>query len=232
MGGGPAESRSPADTPARYAGGDRGSGGQPLSRHRGPVDRYSVYFGGSLNHHRYQILTAIFRKRQHSKRLQKGVLDNGDLWQKVQNLDENAAQQVAVQIVRFAQAHQAFVIVFEYLRRYHPPQEKMSRAGRKNHKRAYWLRGKILRWVRDLAFREGMLTVERHPAWTSQMCPWCAMVCSRQGHHFVCQNPAHAYHADVDFVGMMNLYKKWTKTFTYPRKNADDELKPLTARAE
>ena len=39
------------------------------------------------------------------------------------------------------------------------------------------------------------------------------------------------YHADADFVGMMNLYKKWTKTFTYPRKNAGDDLKPLTARA-
>ncbi len=39
----------------------------------------------------------------------------------------------------------------------------MSRAGRQNHKRAYWLRGKILRWVRDLAFREGILTVERNP---------------------------------------------------------------------
>ncbi len=39
------------------------------------------------------------------------------------------------------------------------------------------------------------------------------------------------YNADADFVGMMNLYKKWTKTFTYPRKNAGDEPKPLTACA-
>ena len=199
--------------------------------HGGHLTATQFISGGSLNHHRHQILTTIFRKRQQSGRLQKGVLDNGDLWQTVQNLDEDAARQVAVQIVRFAQAHQASVIVFEYLRRYHPPKEKMSRAGRKNHKRAYWLRGKILRWVRDLAFREGILTVERNPAWTSQMCPQCATVGSRQGHHVVCQNPAHPYHADADFVGMMNLYKKWTKTFTYPRKKAVDDRKPLTADA-
>ncbi len=199
--------------------------------HWGKLAATQFIAGGSLNHHRHRILTTIFHKRQQSGRLQKDVLDNGDLWQKVQNLDENAARQVAVRIVRFAQAHQAPVIVFEYLRRYHQPKEKMSRARRKNHKRAYWLRGKILRWVRDLAFREGILTVERNPAWTSQMCPQCATLGSRQGHHFVCQNPDHAYHADADFVGMMNLYKKWTKTFTYPRKNAGDEPKPLTAHA-
>ncbi|MDI3256506.1 MAG: hypothetical protein QJR01_02035, partial [Kyrpidia sp.] len=43
----------------------------------------------------------------------------------------------------------AKVVVFEHLRRYRPPKEKMSRSGRKNHKRVYWLRGQILEWVRD-----------------------------------------------------------------------------------
>ncbi len=49
----------------------------------------------------------------------------------------------------------------------------MSRSGRKNHKRAYWLRGQIVQWVRDLAFREGIVTVARHPAYPSPMCPHC-----------------------------------------------------------
>ncbi|PSR26073.1 MAG: hypothetical protein C7B43_15140 [Sulfobacillus benefaciens] len=31
--------------------------------------------------------------------------------------------------------------------------------------------GQIVQWVRDLAFREGTLTVERNPACRSQMCP-------------------------------------------------------------
>ncbi len=94
----------------------------------------------------------------------------------------------------------------------------MSRSDRKNHKRAYWLRGKIMTWVR-LAFREGILTVERNPAYTSQMCPHCHTLGDRRGHRFLCQNPTHGYQADADFVGMMNLYQKWRGTFVYPRKN-------------
>ena len=49
----------------------------------------------------------------------------------------------------------------------------MSRAGRKNHKRAYWLRGTTMKWVRDLTFREGILTVERNPVYISRLCPYC-----------------------------------------------------------
>ncbi len=150
-------------------------------------------------------------------------------------MDENAARQVARQIVDFALAHHAKVIVFEYLRGYQAPKEKMSRAGRKNHKRAYWLRGKIVDWVRDLAFREGILTVERNPAYTSQMCPQCPpeyrTVGVRVKHTFTCSNPHHAYQADADFVGMMNLYRKWVGTFTYPSKNRKDEPNPMQATA-
>lgn len=184
--------------------------------------------GGELNHHRHQLLTVIHRKRQQSGRLQPDVQDNALLWEKVRNLDENAARQVASQIVGFAKTHDAKVIVFEYLRRYRPSKERMSRSGRKNHKRGYWLRGQIVKWVRDLAFREGMLTVERNPAYTSQMCPHCYTLGERKGHRFTCQNPDHAYQADADFVGMVNLHKKWTKLFVYPRKRAD-EPKPATA---
>ncbi len=186
--------------------------------------------GGELNHHRHQLLSVINNKRQQSGRLQPDVQDNAFLWEKVRNLDENAARQVASQIVGFARLHGAQVIVFEYLRQYRPPKEKMSRSGRKNHKRGYWLRGQIVEWARDLAFREGVLTVERNPAYTSQMCPHCRTLGERKGHRFTCENPDHPYRADADFVGMMNLYKKWTKTFAYPRKKAD-EPKPVTAAA-
>ncbi len=193
--------------------------------------------GSALNHQRHRLLNAISRKRAQSGRLQKNVPDNVFLWNKVRHLDENAARQVARRIVDFSQQHGAKVIVLEYLRGYKAPKEKMSRAGRKNHKRAYWLRGQIVRWVRDLAFREGILTVERNPAYTSQMCPHCSadyrQVGVRQRHTFTCSNPDHAYQADADFVGMMNLYRKWNGTFTYPskKKKTKDELKPTQATA-
>ncbi len=182
--------------------------------------------GGALNHKRHQLLSIINTKRVQSGRLQQNVPDNVFLWKKVRHLDENAARQVARQIVDFALQHDAHVIVFEYLRKYKAPKEKMSRAGRKNHKRAYWLRGQIVQWVRDLAFREGILTVERNPAYTSQMCPRCPpeyrSVGTRVKHSFTCSNSGHAYQADADFVGMMNLYRKWTGTFTYPSQKKDD----------
>ncbi len=110
----------------------------------------------------------------------------------------------------------------------------MTRPGRKNHKRAYWLRGQIGRWVRDLAFREGILTGERNPAYTSQMCPHCPPDCRSVGmraqHTFTCSNPHHPYRADADFVGMLNLSRKWSGTFTYPSKKQDDP-KPAQALA-
>ncbi|CAB3395463.1 protein of unknown function [Kyrpidia spormannii] len=49
----------------------------------------------------------------------------------------------------------------------------------------------------------------------------CKALGERNGSRFTCKNPNHRYNADADFVGMMNLYRKWTKTFVYPR-NGDD----------
>lgn len=53
--------------------------------------------------------------------------------------------------------------MLESLRKYTAPQEKRSKAGRKNHKRTDWLRGQSVEWVRDRAFGEGFLPVERPP---------------------------------------------------------------------
>ena len=182
--------------------------------------------GGALNHKRHRLFNIISSKRVQSGRLPKAVQENVNLWSKVRHLDENAARQVARQIVDFACQHGAKVLVFEYLQKYHAPKEKMSRAGRKNHKRADWLRGQIVQWVRDLAFHEGILTVERNPAYTSQMYPHCQhgyrYVGMRMKHTLMCTNPDHSYRADADFVGVMNVYRKWNGTFTYPLKKKED----------
>lgn len=54
-------------------------------------------------------------------------------------------------------------VVFEYLR---PdcPQRGLAWRRRTNRQRSYQLRGQILRHVRDLAWREDILVVERNPA--------------------------------------------------------------------
>ncbi len=50
----------------------------------------------------------------------------------------------------------------------------------------------------------------------------------RVKHTFTSANPNHAYAAHTDFVGMMNLYRKWAGTFTYPL-NKKDGPKPAQA---
>jgi len=45
--------------------------------------------GGTLNHHRHQLLRVINNKRTLSIRLQPSVQDNASLWEKVRNLDDN-----------------------------------------------------------------------------------------------------------------------------------------------
>jgi transposase len=69
--------------------------------------------GGKLNHHRHQLLNVIANKHRQSGKLQANVKDHVVLWKKVRNIDENAARQVARQIVDFAIAYEAPVIVFE-----------------------------------------------------------------------------------------------------------------------
>jgi len=67
------------------------------------------------------------------------------------------------------------------------------------------------------------------------MCPHCPpdnrTVGVRIQYTFTCSNPDHAYTTDADFVGMMNLYRKWNGTFTYPAKKTKDELKPAQTMA-
>ena len=170
--------------------------------------------GRQLNHERKQLLTQINNNRSQSGLLQKGVRDNVSLWRKIRNKDDDAAWQVARSIVDFTIKNGSKVIVFEYLRKYRPPKERMSKSGRKNHKRAYWLRGKILCNVRDLAFREGILVVERSPAFTSQSCPKCHAIGDRQGSQFKCS----CWQGNADFVGAYNLYAKWQRNFVYHKR--------------
>lgn len=185
--------------------------------------------GKQLNHERKQLLEIINNKRSQSGRLVKGETDNITLWRKIRNKDEDATWQVARAVVNFAIKNNSKVIVFEYLRKYQPGKTAMNKSGRKNHKRSYWLRGKMLKKTRELAFREGILTVERNPAYTSQTCPHCHTLGKREKHTFTCQNCNWQAHSD--FVAAMNLYAKWKKTFVYPKNmlyNSEQNLSTLS----
>ncbi len=52
------------------------------------------------------------------------------------------------------------------------PKERMNRSGRTNHKRAYWLRGKIIKWVRDLAFPKDLDSREKPSVHVANVPAW------------------------------------------------------------
>ena len=85
----------------------------------------------------------------------------------------------------------------------------------------HWLRGQVLRHVRDLALREGILVVERNPAWTSQACPACHHLAERfapggAGYPSRLHCGHCAWSGDANVAAALNLKAKWDRTFRYP----------------
>ncbi|MCL8207485.1 MAG: transposase [Actinomycetia bacterium] len=172
------------------------------------------------NAKREKALQKVTRKQWRSGKPVKGEHSNRLLWSYIRNLDGTVAWQVAATIVAWAMAAGLSVLVFEYLRPYRPGRG-LSWSRQTNRKRAYWLRGQVLRHVRDLALREGILVVERNPAWTSQVCPRC----SRLGERFSPNGRGYpsrfrcgpcGWTGDANVVAAFNLKKKWDRSFRYP----------------
>lgn len=131
------------------------------------------FIGGGKQLHglRKKQLGRIARKRDKIGIIAEGEQDNKHLWEKIRNLDEDAAHQVSHRIVEFASEHGASVLVFEYLANFQPQKGKYSRRG--NEKRSYWLRGRIFRYSKYKAWNVGMVTCRVSPYNTSRECARC-----------------------------------------------------------
>jgi IS605 OrfB family transposase len=128
--------------------------------------------GNELQHRRKLQLGRIARKRSQTKGIiPEGVRDNKQLWEKVRNLDDNAAHLVSRRIVEFALEHGATILVFEHLGNFKPQKGKYSKRG--NEKRAYWLRGKIFNYTKYKVWSEGIVTSQVSPRDTSRECCCC-----------------------------------------------------------
>jgi putative transposase len=123
---------------------------------------------------------AGFRKRQLGRiahtRSQTGILaeneqDNAGLWRKVRHRDEQVAHLVSARIVQFATEHEASILVFEHLGHLKPEKGKYSRRG--NAKRAYWMKGRIFKYVRYKAWQYQIITSRVNPRNTSRECHRC-----------------------------------------------------------
>jgi transposase len=183
---------------------------------------------------REKALHKVKRKQQASGRPIKGEHSNRTLWAYVHNLDDSLAWQIAAAVVAWAVVLGLQVLVFEHLRPYRPVRG-LSWSRRTNRKRSYWLRGLVLRHVRDLALREGILVVERNPAWTSQACPKCHRLAERfspSGTGY--PSRLHCGHCgwsgDANVAAALNLKLKWDRTFRYPTAAERKAAEPRRAR--
>jgi IS605 OrfB family transposase len=129
--------------------------------------------GNELQHRRKLQLGRVARKRSQTKgTLPKGIQDNKQLWEKVRNIDDNAAHLVSRRIVEFAVEQSATILVFEHLGNFKPQKGKYSKRG--NEKRSYWLRGRIFKYAKYKAWAAGGIITSRvSPRDTSRECCRC-----------------------------------------------------------
>ena len=127
--------------------------------------------GRNLHARRRKLLGRVARNRRKTGVLAEGEQDNTHLWRKINAIDDNEAHRVSRRIVDFAAAYGAAIIVFEHLGKFRPQKGCYSKRG--NQKRAFWLKGKIVKYARYKARELGILTCRVSPAFTSQDCSEC-----------------------------------------------------------
>jgi putative transposase len=126
---------------------------------------------------RKQQLGRIARNRRKTGIIAEGEQDNVHLWRKITHVDEDIAHLVSARIVQFAKQHEASILVFEHLGHLKPARGKYSHRG--NSKRAFWMKGRIFKYAKYKAYREGMLTSRVNPRNTSRECARCHSLVAR-----------------------------------------------------
>jgi transposase len=190
----------------------------------------------SENAKREKALRKVARQQKASGTPIKGEGSNYDLWAYIRRLDDSVAWQIAAAIVAWAVSLGLQVLVFEHLRTYRPARG-LTGSRRTNRKRSYWLRGKVFARVRDLALREGILVVERNPAWTSQACPKCHHLAQRlapggRGYPSRLHCGHCGWSGDANVAAALNRKLKWDRTFRYPTKKEREAAADLRRARE
>ena len=181
-------------------------------------------------------LRKVARQQKASGTPIKGECSNYDLWAYIRRLDDSVAWQIAAAIVAWAVSLGLQVLVFEHLRTYRPARG-LTGSRRTNRKRSYWLRGKVFARVRDLALREGILVVERNPAWTSQACPKCHHLAQRlapggRGYPSRLYCGHCGWSGDANVAAALNRKLQWDRTFRYPTKKEREAAADLRRARE
>lgn len=168
---------------------------------------------------RMRRLSAIRHRQIASGKPTRGVRSNRRRWVRLTQAEVDTARKTARRIVDFAKAHGSRVIVFEALNRM-PKTKRMGWTRQQNLRRSWWMRGRIVEFVRYMALWEGILVVRRDPAFTSKACPRCGSYGERfssrangRGPHHTFRCPSCGWEGNADLVGALNLKRKWDRTF-------------------
>ena len=133
--------------------------------------------GREISGFRKKQLGRIARNRGKTGMIAEGEQDNGDLWHKINHVDDALAHLVSARIVQFAQQHEASILVFEHLGNLKPSRGKYSHRG--NSKRAFWMKGRIFKYAKYKSYHEGILTSRVNPRHTSRECARCHSLVAR-----------------------------------------------------
>jgi transposase len=120
---------------------------------------------------RKKLLGRIARNRSQTGIIAEHEQDNVGLWRKIRHADEHLAHLVSARIVQFAAEQGASILVFEHLGNLRPEKGKYSRRG--NTKRAFWMKGRILKYAKYKAWNREILTSRVNPRNTSRECHRC-----------------------------------------------------------
>jgi putative transposase len=160
---------------------------------------------------RFRRLHAIaVRQRKTGCRPKRG--SHHSIWRRIRAGKEAVARQTARRMADVAKENGIQVIVFESRSRMGTPR-RTGWMTRQNLRRSYWMRGKMMHWVRHMALHEGILVVTRDAQFTSQACPRCghlgARFCAATHHHRrgkdVFRSYACGWTGNADLVGALNV---------------------------
>jgi IS605 OrfB family transposase len=127
--------------------------------------------GKKLHARRRRLLGKVAVNRSKTGVLAEDEQDNKKVWNRIRAIEDNEAHRISRRIVEFALAHDATILVFEHLKNLKPQKGRYSK--RSNEKRAYWLKGRIVKYARYKGWEHGLLTCMVSPAYTSQNCSKC-----------------------------------------------------------
>jgi putative transposase len=167
-----------------------------------------------LDQHRYRHLKRVSRKQWLCGKPVKGERSNGQLWQHIRRMNNDAAHKSARAIARVCKQYPGSVLLFERLRIIKTREASKSR--RLNRKQTNQLRGQITRLSREKAYAQAIVTVEVNPHGTSQYCSRCgakgerfssrggSRIKARGGKLFRC--PQCHYEVHADFNASVNVH--------------------------